>query len=171
MKFYSVLIAGLLMAATTLSAQTQKFGHVNSGNLLEMLPEVKNADTELGKLREQLFKDRDAKFAAFQEKYQKAIEAFNSGNLSPKQQQEQEQMIRAEQEKLGQLEQNIQLQIGKKREELLQPILNKLDEAIQAVGKEGGYTMIFDTASGGMLFAAEAEDVTPKVKKKLGLGG
>ena len=55
------------------------------------------------------------------------------------------------------------------RRQLLQPLVNKLDEAVRVVGKEGGYQVIFDTSNGSALFAAESDDVTALVKAKLGL--
>lgn len=169
MKIYSLLIAALLVCSTDMAAQKQKFGHINSGNLLELLPEVKNADAELGKLRDKLMQEMETKLAAFQERYQKAVQLVNSGELSPKQQQEKEQQIRSEQETLQKFEQSIQAQIAQKREELLQPILTKVDNAIQEVAKEGGYSMVFDTSTGGLLFAADSEDLMAKVKAKLGI--
>jgi outer membrane protein len=56
-----------------------------------------------------------------------------------------------------------------RRQVLLKPILEKIDVAVKAVGKEGGYTFIFDTSSGSMLFATESEDITSLVKTKLGM--
>lgn len=55
-----------------------------------------------------------------------------------------------------------------KREELLKPILTKVDDAIKAVAKESGYAMIFDTSTGAMLFAADTDDVTALMKRNWG---
>ena len=73
------------------------------------------------------------------------------------------------QESGQQFETVIQQLVQAKREELLKPILDKVDVAIKAVGKEGGYLYIFDTSTGATLYALESEDVLPKVKAKLGL--
>ena len=169
MNVYRIVLIAALSMVTSLTAQAQKYAHVNSGNLLEMLPEVKNADAQLIKLQEKLVTERDQRVAAFQEKYQKEMQAFNSGDLSPKEQQEQEAALRKEQEEISKFEQGLQNQVVQKRQELLGPILEKVDEAIQAVAKEKGYTMVFDTAQGGLLFAADTEDISALVKAKLGL--
>ncbi len=56
------------------------------------------------------------------------------------------------------------------RDELLHPIYEKATNAIKEVGKENGFTYIFDLNSGGVVYVAEtSEDVLPLVKKKLGL--
>ena len=47
--------------------------------------------------------------------------------------------------------------------------MGKLEDAIRAVAKENGYSVIFDTSTGSTLYAAEGDDITPLVKKKLNL--
>ena len=48
--------------------------------------------------------------------------------------------------------------------------MDKLQNAIKAVGAEGGYTFIYDMSMGVVLYAGNgAEDVTPLVKAKLGI--
>ena len=48
--------------------------------------------------------------------------------------------------------------------------MEKVQKAIQDVGKEGGYTMIFDTSTfNAILFAEDSDDVTSQVKAKLGI--
>ena len=59
--------------------------------------------------------------------------------------------------------------VAAKREELLKPILVRVDDAVKSIAVDNQYLMIFDTSSGSMLFAAETEDVTALVKKKMGI--
>ena len=67
-------------------------------------------------------------------------------------------------------EQEVQSKIIAKQEELLKPILEKVQNAITAVGKEGGYLFIFDVSvPNTILFADEPLDVTNAVKAKLGI--
>ena len=67
-------------------------------------------------------------------------------------------------------EQEVMQKVAKKREDLLRPILDKVDAAVKAVGKENGYGMIFDTSLFNFILSAdESEDVMPMVKKKLGI--
>jgi outer membrane protein len=80
-----------------------------------------------------------------------------------------EQELQKQQEYIQKFEQDAQQMVAVKREELLKPILTRVNDAIKAVATESQYLMIFDTSSGAMLFAAESDDVTALVKKKLGL--
>lgn len=167
-----ILKIGILLMTLTLCSVTdaiaQKFGHLNSGQLLSMMPESKTAESELQAFRKQQEKILENKVAAFQAKIadlQKRIP-----DLPPA-------AARAEQEKLAAEEQELyaarskgEQELVKKREELLKPIYEKADVAVQAVGKENGFTFIFDSGSFNIvLFAEDATDVLPLVKAKLGL--
>ena len=75
--------------------------------------------------------------------------------------------INKEQQALASMEQEAVAKIAKKREELLAPILKRADEMIQKLGKEEGYTMIFDSSIGALLYAVEAEDLTARIKQMM----
>jgi outer membrane protein len=63
----------------------------------------------------------------------------------------------------------MQQKVLKKREELYKPILDNIQNAINAIGKENNYTFIFDTGNGGLLFANEGDNILELVRKKLGI--
>lgn len=162
-------ITSLLFCLVTLVAvNAQKFGYVNVTLLLESLPEVQVADKELATLQEQLLTDGQAQVAAFEKAYLAYMEQVNNGDLSKVQMAEMEQELTQEQQAIASLEQEVQNKIMVKREELLKPILERVDVAIKAVGKEGGFTFIFDSSlQGAMLYAPEGDDIVELVKAKL----
>lgn len=49
------------------------------------------------------------------------------------------------------------------------PILQKANDGIKAVAKANGYTYIFDSGAGSILFAEESDDVLPLLKAHLKL--
>ena len=58
--------------------------------------------------------------------------------------------------------------IQKKREEILGPILQKIENTIKAVAQEKGYVMVFDTSVyNAVLFAEESVDIMAEVKSRL----
>jgi outer membrane protein len=167
-----IMMFGIVLVALSLctSLQAQKFGHLNSGNLLQALPEVKAADSQLSVFRDQLIKKGEDMAKVFQTKLEDYLKKAESGELSKVQMQEQENALQKERETIMNYEQEVIAKVQQKRQELLNPILQKVETAIQAVGKEGAYTFIFDTSLiNTILFASESDDVEPLVRKKLGL--
>lgn len=151
-------------------AQNQKYGYLNSQELILLLPESKVADDALAKYQEGLA----AKFQEKVTKFQTDVKAFEEtaarGTLNKNQIGERSAALQKRQEALGKEEYDLGQQVNEKRAELLKPILEKIDTAIKAVGKEGNYTMIFDSSGMNvMLYHDESTDVMALVKAKLGL--
>jgi len=61
------------------------------------------------------------------------------------------------------LSDKVQKRLTKKQEELLQPILDKVDK----ISKENGYDIVFDVVSGKVVFSSEKYDVTKKMLDEL----
>lgn len=159
-----------LLLSATLSAQTApKYGHMNLGNLLQLLPDTKKADDEIKVFAGRLSAIDDSLGQALQKGAEALQKEYDAGNLTPLQAQQRQAELQKQQEDLQKFEQEAQQKVSAKREELLNPIIAKVDEAVKAVAKENGYAMIFDTSSGAMLFANDTDDVTDLVKKKLGI--
>jgi len=159
-----------LIVCTTLitGAEAQKFGYVNTALLLSELPEVKGADAQLEAYQQQLITEGQAQVKAFEEQYQVYVAAANSGEMSKVEMAQKEQELTKDQQAIQALEREVENKIMIKRQELLNPILENVDSHIQAMGKEGGYTFIFDmSAQGAMLYALDSEDLTDQVRTRL----
>ena len=162
--FFAILIF------SSSSSFAQKFGHLNSMNLLELLPGRVSADKKLETYQKQLTTAYQVKVSAFQEKYKKVLAEAQGGTLSEVEKQKKGEELQQEEQGLVAEEREMIGKIQKKREELLKPLLDKVSNAINAVGKENGYTFIFDTSTLNlMLFARDSDDVMALVKTKLGI--
>ena len=158
----------LLLPASNLSAQ--KMGYMNSIAILSEMPEIALADTAVMKLRDSLYADGEVKAKALQEKYLKYVEEVNQGTVPPKEAQVREEEIAKGQEELQQYEQQITNWLGAQREILYNPALDRLQKAIDDVGKENQFQFIFDVSTlNFIVYAEESVDVTPLVRAKLGL--
>ena len=161
------LFSLLLLASLVTPAASQKFGHVNTAIIIQEHPNVATANTQLEAFQKSLVDPFKEKTALFQTKVQTFYQESNTGNLSSVQIQTRQAELQAEQKALAEEEDQIQFRILQKREEYLQPILTEVDSIIQSIGKEGRYTMIFDTSvAGALLFATESEDLTAQVQSK-----
>lgn len=83
----------------------------------------------------------------------------------------------AKEAQLGEMQQKIQSyyqqtqeDMQKKELELTQPIIEKARKIVEEVGKESGFTYIFDTAKGELVYlGVDSEDIMPLARKKLGI--
>jgi outer membrane protein len=169
MKRTTHLIVMFLFLLAGTAVQAQKLGHINSGALLAQLPDVQKANSQLEIFQKQKVAKGEQMVKAFQEAYQSVSVDVQSGKLSPVQQQQKEAELQGKQDEIQKYQQEVENEIMKKREELFQPIIDKVNNAIRTVGDENGYEYILDTTQGTLLFAKDSNDITPLVKKKLGL--
>jgi outer membrane protein len=165
--FKKILLAVLVAAPMCLSAQTLKFGTVNPTEIFNVMPDVATANNTLKQVQEKY----EAQAKPLQEELQKKqaeIETL-AKNKAP------EATLEAKQKEFEDLYtryqtfmQTAQQDMQKQQETLLAPIQQKLVNAIQAVGAEGGYAGIIDAAT--LLYKGNnIEDVSAKVKAKLGI--
>lgn len=159
----------LCLVAGTQFVSAQKFGYINSQALLAEMPEVKQADANLEALQKQLQKKGQQMLTSLQSKYQELQRKEQQGELSPKQLEEEAKKLKEQETELAKFEQDMQKQLLEKKETLLAPIIEKVNQAIQDVAAENGYTYIFDASVGVILYADESTDVSSKVKAKLGI--
>lgn len=166
MKSYFLFAAFLFLAPSLTMAQ--KYGHLNFGNLISSLEETKAADTELEAYQKQLVTKGEEMAAAWQKEAQAFAQKVQSGALAPKIQQETQAKLEEERNKILAYEQEVSQKVQAKRQELLEPLVTKAEQAIKDVAKENGYIMIFDTSVfNAILFAEESDDVMELVKAKL----
>jgi len=163
------LIALALFAAgiINLQAQTLKFGHVNSADLIQMMPETKAADSAQVKYRKSLEDQMKMMTAEYQNKLDSYQKQGNMMDAAIKATREKE--LQDLGDRIQDFQQTAQESIQKKKEELYGPILKKAEDAIKAIAKEKAYSYIFDTSAGVVLFAQPSDDIMALVKAKMGI--
>ena len=165
--FKKILLAALVAVPMCLSAQTLKFGTVNPTEIFNVMPDVATANNTLKGVQDKY----EAQAKPLQEELQKKQAELETlaKNKAP------EATLEAKQKEFEDLYtryqtfmQTAQQDIQKQQETLLAPIQQKLVNAIQAVGAEGGYAGIIDANT--LLYTGDnIEDITAKVKAKLGI--
>jgi outer membrane protein len=177
----SKLIVALLAIGTLIgiesqaqqAAATPKIGWTNVDYVMTLLPDYKKIENELQIQQQQIEKAMQEKSKEFEDKY-KAYQA-NASKWS--------EIIRADKEKeltrlqtdFQEFQRTSQESLQKKQQQLLQPVMVKIQGAIDAVGKESGYTYIFNMDAGAnttpiILFAGSEDlNVSNLILKKLGV--
>jgi len=158
----------LLISLITLSAFSQnKFGYIDSQELLMLMPERKTAESEV----QSFAKSLESQLAAMTAEYQESVQDYQSNEASYTDLIKQDKIaeITGLEQRIQAFQQNAQQSLQKKEQELLEPILSKARSAIEEVAIEGNFTYIFDKSVGSILYAKESENVLSLVKKKLKL--
>ena len=154
----------MLMLLAPMTMMAQKFGKVNTQTIMQALPDVAKANGEL----EALQKQKDNELKAMQEEFQRKADEYQKGastmNATAKQQKETE--LQGLQQKIQQAYQDGQQELQKKNNELMQPIVAKVRAAIDAVGKAGNYTYIFEEGA-AIYTGSNVLDVTKEVQSKI----
>lgn len=150
-------------------ALNQRSAHYNAGALLSRMPEVKQADSDLQLFHTEVTNKGAQMTMQYQAKYIEFQRKVEYGELPPVDQQAQQAALRTEQEGIVKFEAEAKNKIAAKREELYGLILEKLNKAIRDVANELGYTFVFDSSTGNLLYADESLDLTEQVEKKLGI--
>ena len=150
------------------TASAQKFGHVNSQEIIQAMPEFTKARTDI----EALAKQYDADLKSMQDEIQKKAEALEKeqASLPANIKQRRETELQEMYQKYQQSAQDNQQALAKEQNEKMQAITTKVVEAIKQVGQAGNYVYIMDMASGiPYISTTLSTDVTAEVKAKLGL--
>ncbi len=169
----SVVAVGLFFAANSVNAQ-QKFGHINSGELLQSMPEMKTADANFqtfAKVKqtaiEQMDAERRKKIATYQEKAKTRSEA--NKDVLDKELSTLGADIQDMEKRITDTQEKSQEELTAKRTEMYQPVFKKAEEAVKAVAKEKGYAYVFDISQPGVVYFDGGDDLLSAVKTKLGV--
>ncbi|NMD02163.1 MAG: OmpH family outer membrane protein [Bacteroidales bacterium] len=169
MKRILGLFSIIILAAFTAEAQTLKFGHINSDELIQAMPEFDSANVKLENLQKELMNTLELMSVELNNK----SETYNkeSKNYTDLVRQTKEQELVDLNRRIQDFQTNAQSQFQNRQIELLQPIYAKVDKALKDLGKENGFVYIFDIAKGGLVFYDETKstNVMPLARAKLGL--
>lgn len=159
----------LVFAGNSAMAQSFKFGHINSEELITAMPEFDSANVKLENYRKELINYLELMSVELNNK----SDAYNKElkNLTDLVKQTKEQELIDLNRKIQEYQTNAQEKLQQKQVELFQPVYAKVDKAIKDVGKENGFLYIFDISKGSLLYFDETKstNVTVLAKAKLGL--
>ena len=170
-KSILLLAVMLLLGITTINAQqNQRIAYVDSNYILENIPEDGDAQEEINQMSKQWEKEITALFQEAQEldrEYQ-----TESVLLSEDQKRKKKEAITAKRQEAEALRMQYYGPEGElytKRAELIQPIQEKVYNAINTLAQLKNYAFIFDKASGTtMLYCNEKNDISDDVLDEIG---
>ena len=153
---------------TGLGVAAQKIGHISVAEIVAAMPAKKTADAEVEALSKKYQADIEIKMVALQKKANQYQEKAKTA--SPEQLKQWNQEVQKEGQAIDKMRAEAYKALDKKKQELLSPIINKVQESINKTAKAQGINYVLDSSRGGVLVYAEGgNDITPAVKKDLGI--
>ncbi|MBS7384709.1 MAG: OmpH family outer membrane protein [Bacteroidales bacterium] len=162
-----LFIAAAFLFAVQLNAQ--RVGFLDTEKILASIPEYNSAKSQLESLEKGYRTKVENEFAAIEKLYN-AYQA-NKGTMSQVVRAQKENEIISKEEAAKKLQESYFGENGlmqKKSQELLSPIKERVQAAIERVAKSGGYMMIVDIASqSGVIYTNSQYDLSQEVIKVL----
>jgi len=170
-KYLICLLSFLLLSGSTILAQQQRYGFVDTSYILDHVPDYKSAQDQLNEF--------SAKWQSEIESVYQEIASLHAKLrkdqifLSPELKLKKEKEI-FEKEALAQKLQSKYFgengSLYKKRQDLVRPIQDDIYDAIKEIAKAGNYGMIIDKANGPtIMYSNNKFDLSDKVLYKLGI--
>ncbi len=153
-----------ILIAIPFCSHAQKFGLVNSQEIIEALPETATMKTQL----ETASKKYEEEYSKLQEEFKKKytdyqqLEETTPDAIKERRLQEMQELDN----KIQEFRQTASQDLERQQTQLLAPIQEKIMTAIKAVGDEGGFTFIFENLL-PVYSGTTVVDCTPLVKAKL----
>ena len=165
----SLAVGIIVLAATTLNAQ-QKFGHVDLQALVQVMPERAAAETSFNKFQKELEDLLTEMSKEYQAKLTELEQLQKDTSASELKRNQKFSDLQDMQQKMENFRNNAQQQLQAKQAELLNPVFQKAEQAIEDVAKENSLLYVFDISSKVVLYkSSQSLDVLPLAKTKLGI--
>jgi outer membrane protein len=167
-----IAVAGLMIVAAPLAAQAQgptRVGYIDTRRVIQEAPGAMEARTTL-----------ERELQGFQQQMQ-AMEDTLSTMMADYQQRQLvmsaeaktrlEQQITQKRQSFQERAEAMQQQAGRRQQELMEPIMNRIEEIIGQVRQAEGFAIVFDVASEAIVSADPSLDLTARVIERLRAAG
>ncbi|MBD5190758.1 MAG: OmpH family outer membrane protein [Bacteroidales bacterium] len=163
-----LLFAIMLAFPMLLSAQTLKVGLVDLNTVMAAMPEMTQAQTKLQDVQKK-YQDEAQKLEDEMKRLYDEFQNMPDTEL-PAIKERKARELQDYQQKMQNFEQSAMQDLQKMQNELMAPIVAKINQAVESVGKEGAYSLIqVKEPQLTLYYANPVVDITNDVKAKLGI--
>lgn len=161
-----IALFSLVLLSYSSFAQS-KIGTIDAEYILAQLPEMTQVNEGMKAYNAELQKELETTITT----YETQVKDYQESNatLTEEERQKKESEIISLENDIKSFRQKASVMMQMKRNELTQPLYDKINEAMQKVIQEDQYTHIFHAGGNAMAFAEAESDITEKVMAKLGI--
>lgn len=166
-KFTFLLLAVLFIGITAMTNQDTKVAHINTAELVEMMPAMKSAQSQL----ESLQKRYDTEIRGMAQELDDKIKRYGAeADLqTDAENKKRAEEVQTMQNNIAEYRQQAIQDLQKKEGDILSPIIEQAKVAIQKVARAKGYQYVYDATPGGGLLVADGYNLLADVKSELGI--
>ncbi len=161
-------MASAVMVAAPAAAQTTplKVAYINSQYILSEAPGARQAQAQF----EQELQSMRASLQPMADEIDGLIQQYEAQQLTMSEaaRQQRQQAVVGRQTALEERAQELEVTAEERRNALVQPVMDRIGRAIEAMRVEGNYHIIFDAAAGSIIAANEDLDLSDEVIRRLG---
>jgi outer membrane protein len=159
----------LMLCALPLGIFAQdKLGHINSKEIISIMPEIPGIEKKIDELSKQweseimkMREEYNTKIKEYQQKQDSMPDGIKQIRMSEIQEMEQ---------RISTFQQTAYTDLQKKQQDLVNPVIERVRKAITDVAVENNYTYIFDLSAQSIIYQSpKSNDITALVKKKLAI--
>ncbi len=170
MKALKIITVLLSCALFSMSLQAQqKIGYVDSTTIIALLPVTRTADEEIRALNASFEAEAKGKMDELNAKFEEMTKQQEAGLLTAEMETAGSAVLNQLQQDIEGIREQARKQIEERRAVLMRPIMNTVQEAIDAISEQEGYSMVFDRRESGLVFSDQELDITVLVLSSLGV--
>jgi outer membrane protein len=166
----ALMLASLAILASAQATQSQavgplKVGYINSAAILEEAPGAKEASAAF----DRYLQDSQAEVQRLGQEIQTLTADYQRQQLmlSATAKTQREEEIRRKQQEAQARVDALETQAAQRQEQLVKPVMDRVNQVIEQIRAEGSYAFIFDVAAGSIIAADPKLDLTPMVIQRL----
>jgi outer membrane protein len=162
-----IIVLMLIALPLNLIAQ-EKLAYVNVQEIFQVMPELADVEKKIADFNEQYRKEMEKMYEEYYAKTKEYQE--NSATLAETIKTRRQSEIVDLEKRIATFQQQASDELQKKQVDMIKALRDKIMKATSEVGAENNYTYIFDISAQTIVYnSPKAVDVTPLVKKKMGI--
>jgi outer membrane protein len=158
----------IVLSSNVLGQDQLKIGHVDMNEIISMMPESDSAQSLLEKDSRELetmLENMQVEYNIMLDKYQQNLDSYSQMIRQTK-----ESELLEMQNKIQAFQQSASQQLQQRNYELMQPIYTRIQEAIDKIATQEGFTYILDISRGSVVFSANnSQNINSLVLSELGV--
>jgi outer membrane protein len=162
-----VLLWAALLPGWATAQEGLRIGHINSQQVLLLLPQRKTAEDKIRRKAEEIDGRIKAMMAEYESTMKKLQEEY--AGMTPGEQARAQRDLKDLEGRIETAQERAEQDLQALQRELLEPMIRQVQDAVNEVAAAGGFAYILDISQQDVLYFDGGTDIMPQVKAKLGL--